>query len=163
MSSLALPAVADAPAFRPVNSRASNRAAISFIIAAPLARVYDRWLQYPDFPHFMRSTDGEESQENSRITWRIRMEDFDTPWEAEVTEQLPAERIAWKNIYGRPTPNSGSVTFRAISEIRTQVTLAIEFEFASFGVSAPDPVAALASRLERNLVKFGEFARALDN
>jgi uncharacterized membrane protein len=160
MNALAISPEAEAAAFQTLVPRASNHAAISFTIAAPLAKVYARWLQYQGFPHFMRGRE-EGEEENGRITWRIRMDDVESPWEAEVSEEVPQQRIAWKNVFGRPSRNSGSVTFRAVGENRTQVTIAIEFELSGGGEAGADPLAPLATRLERNLVNFAEFAKEL--
>lgn len=160
MNALLLPAVADAPLFRPIAPRTSNHAAISFAIAAPLDVVYERWLQYPGFPHFMRGDGSGDPEEQGRITWRIRIHDRESPWEAESSEQIPLERLAWKNVSGRPSRNSGSVTFHPSGAERTRVTISIEFELSRWGTPGPDPLGALASRLERNLMKFAEFAVA---
>jgi uncharacterized membrane protein len=160
MNALALSPEAEAASLQSLVPRASNHAAISFTIAAPLAQVYARWVQYQGFPHFMRGME-EGEEENGRITWRIRVDDVEGPWEAEVSEQVPQERIAWKNIFGRPSRNSGSVSFRAVGENRTQVTLAIEFEFSGAAETGQDPLAPLATRLERTLVNFAEFAKGL--
>lgn len=161
MNALALSQEAEAASLQTLVPRASNHAAISFTITASLAKVYARWLQYQGFPHFMRGKD-EGEEDNGRITWRIRMDDVESPWEAEVSEEVPEQRIAWKNEFGRPSRNSGSVTFRAVSENRTQVTLAIEFELSGGRESGQDPLAPLATRLERALVSFAEFAKELD-
>jgi uncharacterized membrane protein len=146
-----------------LDENVSHHTAVSVSVAAPLAKVYERWLQYPGFPHFMRGSGGEDPEDNGRITWRIMLHGVKSAWEAEVCEEIPGERIAWKNINGRPARNSGHVCFRAISADRTQVTLAIEFQFSGVTPEVPDPLAALASRLERSLMSFAEFARAAEN
>ncbi len=147
----------------PPQENISNHAAVSIAIAAPVAQVYDRWLQYPEFPHFMRGGAGEDPEDMGRITWRIQMGDSKSPWEAEVSAEVPHERIAWQNVNGRPARNSGSVSFRALSAERTQVTIAIEFEFPRFNPPAQYPLAGLVSRLERSLMTFAEFAKKKGN
>lgn len=154
MNALALPRVADAP---PLLARtASNHAAISFAISTPLSQVYERWLEYVGFPRFMRGLEAEEADEGA---WRLHLNGSSALWEAEVMERLPQARIAWESVSRRPAPNSGSVTFRASGESRTQVTIAVEFSLSRGVMPGTDPLAGLAMKLERELLKFAAFAK----
>ncbi len=138
----------------------SNHASVSIAIGAPVARVYQRWLQYPDFPHFMRGKAGEDPEEFGRITWRIQVGEFKSPWEAEVVSEVAQEKISWESTNGRPSRNRGSVSFHAAGDDRTQVAIAIEFEFPRFSPPDQYPLAVLVTRLERCLMAFAEFAKA---
>src|SRR5262249_20114218 len=103
-----------------------NHAAVSLTFNAPLALVFDRWQHYSGFPYFMRRDTDED--DNGRITWRVSVLGRESAWDAEEVEEVPQERIAWQSTSGRPCRNSGSVSFEAVGENRTRVTLAIEFE-----------------------------------
>jgi len=176
MNSPASLAVADAVSIRPYASfpgspdvtftpsaleeTVPNHAAVSLTCNAPLERVYDRWQQYTGFPYFMRK-DGDED-DNGRITWRVSVQGRESAWDAEVVEEVSQQRMAWRSTSGRPCRNSGSVTFEAVGDRRTRVTLAIEFELPPVAGES-DPLRALTSRLQQALVSFGKFAEAPTN
>jgi uncharacterized membrane protein len=137
-----------------------NHAAVSLTFNAPLARVYDQWQNYAGFPYFMRRDVGEE--DNGRITWRVSVQGRESAWDAEVVEEVSQERITWQSTSGRPCRNSGSVSFEAVGDKRTRVTLAIEFELPPVAGES-DPLRTLTSRLQQALVSFGKFAEAPEN
>jgi uncharacterized membrane protein len=178
MNSIASLAVVDAPASLPgavldrfqtssdgtlapdpivADDHVSNHSAISLTVNAPLEQVYERWLCYPAFPDFMRGGPNEFSEDTGCMTWRIWIQNKESAWDAEVSEQVAKDHIAWRSTHGRPCRNNGSVTFEAVGEDRTRVTLAVEFEFAPLPGNT-DPLGALNSRLQHQLLRFGRFA-----
>ena len=46
-------------------------------------------------------------------------------WDAEITEQSPEERVAWRNTDGKD--NAGVVTFHKIADDRTRVMLQMDW------------------------------------
>src|SRR6266436_10302596 len=89
----------------------------SIEVNAPLEVVYNQWTQFEEFPHFM---EGEK-----RPFWKAKIGGKVKEWEAEITNQVPDQRIAWESIDG--SPNSGTITFDKSDSDWTSVNAAIGY------------------------------------
>jgi uncharacterized membrane protein len=65
-------------------------------------------------------------------------------WDAEITEQRPDERVAWKSVDG--VTNSGVVTFHRLSAGRTRVMLQMEVEPEGVVEKAGDALGVIRAR-----------------
>ncbi|HEU5344275.1 MAG TPA: SRPBCC family protein [Ktedonobacterales bacterium] len=95
-------------------------------VHAPIRQVYDQWTQFEQFPNFMEGVEQVTQLDNKRLHWKARVGGKEQEWDAEITEQLPDQRIAWRSISG--DPNAGVVTFHRLSDTTTQVMLQLEYE-----------------------------------
>lgn len=91
--------------------------------------VYRFWRDLRNLPLFMRHVQG-VTESDGHSKWhalgpgRTRLE-----WTAELTEDRPNERIAWRSLDGAPVPNHGAVDFvRAPRGQGTEVHLELGFE-----------------------------------
>ncbi len=75
-------------------------------------------------------------------------------WDAEITEQLPDQKIAWRSTSG--TPNGGTVSFRSLSRGRTRVTLQMYYEPQDGIDMVGDALGAVRSEARSNLKSFKE-------
>ena len=73
-------------------------------------------------------------------------------WEAEITSQVPDERIAWRSTTG--IENAGIVTFSPVGEDRTRVHLRIEYEPEGVVENVGDALGVVSSRVEGDLERF---------
>jgi len=100
-------------------------------VNVPVRTAYDQWTQFESFPEFM---DGVESvrQTDARTThWVTDIGGVRREFDAEITEQHPDERIAWKST-GGDTSHAGVVTFHRIAEAETRVTVQLVWEPRGF-------------------------------
>jgi uncharacterized membrane protein len=89
--------------------------------------VYNQWTQFEDFPRFMEGVERVEQLDDRRLHWVADFGGSRHEWDAEITEQVPDQRVAWRSIDGKT--NTGEVTFRpADSGSKTEVTVALEWE-----------------------------------
>jgi uncharacterized membrane protein len=88
--------------------------------------VYNQWTQFEDFPRFMRGVDRVEQLDDRRLHWVASFAGSTHEWDAEITEQVPDERIAWRSTGGKT--NTGQVTFRPADTGKTEVTLEMGWE-----------------------------------
>jgi uncharacterized membrane protein len=89
--------------------------------------VYNQWTQFEDFPRFMEGVERVDQLDDRRLHWVADFGGSTHEWDAEITEQVPDERVAWRSIDGKT--NAGQVTFRpADSGGKTEVTVAMEWE-----------------------------------
>ena len=64
--------------------------------------------------------------DDGRLHWRAEVGGREQEWDAEITEQIPDTRIAWRSTSGRA--NAGAVDFHRLDEERSQVSLQLETE-----------------------------------
>jgi uncharacterized membrane protein len=105
-----------------------SRAAIT--IKQPADTVYAYWQDFANLPTFMTHLESVEVTGNGRSHWTASAPAGQTvEWDAEVTEDKPGERIAWRSLEGATVPNSGQVAFTAAPGGRgTEVRVELEYE-----------------------------------
>ncbi|MBN9606240.1 MAG: SRPBCC family protein [Actinomycetales bacterium] len=102
----------------------------SIQIEAPLSVVYDQWTQFEDFPAFMHGVDRIQQVDDTHLRWDVSIGGVDRAFDAEVTEQVPDDRIAWKSTGG--PHHAGVVTFHRVSDEETRVMLQLDWEPEGF-------------------------------
>lgn len=127
----------------------------SIEVNAPLQRVYDQWTHFEEFPRFMEGVDEVREVRPNQLFWKAKIGGIEKQWEAEISEQVPNERIAWQSVGG--APNRGAVTFEALEVSRTRVTLTMEYEPEGFVEKAADVLGIPFSEVESDLNRFREF------
>jgi uncharacterized membrane protein len=95
-------------------------------VQVPLQTVYNQWTQFEEFPKFMEGVEEVRQLDDTHLHWVAKVGGNRHEWEAEITEQRPDERIAWKSTNG--TTNAGVVTFHRLDDSTTRVTVQLEWE-----------------------------------
>ncbi|WP_051340900.1 SRPBCC family protein [Azospirillum halopraeferens] len=81
-------------------------------INRPREEVYRFWRQLDTLPRFMSHLEAVEPVDATRSRWRARGPMNTTyAWEAEITEDRPNERLAWRSLPGADVDNAGEVRF----------------------------------------------------
>ena len=124
-------------------------------VRAPLRVVYNQWTQFEEFPKFMEGVKEVRQLNDKRLFWHAEILGQDIDWEAEIYEQIPDSRIAWRSVTGHP--NAGAVHFNAIDPENTEVTLVIEYEPLGVAENLADKLGVLSLRVEGDLRRFKEF------
>jgi uncharacterized membrane protein len=74
--------------------------------------VYGFWRKLENLPRFMKHLDSVEVIGERRSHWRAKgPAGFTVEWDAEIVDERPNERIAWRSLEGSPVPNRGAVRF----------------------------------------------------
>jgi uncharacterized membrane protein len=85
----------------------------SVTIGRPREDVYAFWRDFPNLPRFMEHLESVEMLGPDRSRWTARgMGGKTVSWEAETTEDVPGERIAWRSVGRSELYNAGTVRFR---------------------------------------------------
>lgn len=124
-------------------------------VEVPVRTAYNQWTQFEEFPRFMEGVKEVRQMNDSRLQWRAEIAGKDERWEAEITSQVPDEKIAWRSVTG--AENAGIVTFHPIQGDRTQVHLRIEYEPDGVVEAAADMLGLVSRRVEGDLERFKEF------
>jgi uncharacterized membrane protein len=94
-------------------------------VDVPVTEAYNQWTQFEQFPSFMSAVDEVHQLDDTHLRWVASAGGSRREWTAEVTEQMPDERIAWTSRDGGP---SGVVTFHRLGSDRCRVTAQIGYE-----------------------------------
>ena len=87
----------------------------------PIGTVYNQWTQFESFPHFLHAVKEVTQQDDSRTHWVVSIGGVRREFDAEITEQVPDQLIAWASVDG--TSHSGSVRFAPTNDAMTHVAL----------------------------------------
>src|SRR3981081_141892 len=98
----------------------------SIEVNVPVRRAYDQWTQFESFPQFMEGIKEVRQVDDTHLHWTAKIGGKEVEWDAEITEQIPDERIAWRSTGGRK--HAGVVTFHRIDDSTTRVMLQLEAE-----------------------------------
>jgi uncharacterized membrane protein len=127
----------------------------SIELEVPVRTAYNQWTQFEQFPQFMEGVREVKQLNDNRLHWRADIGGKEKEWDAEITEQLPDERIAWRSRTG--TLNGGVVTFHRLSDSRSKVMLQMEYDPKGFVENVGDAVGVVSARVQGDLKRFKEF------
>src|SRR5690348_15557357 len=95
-------------------------------VEVPVRTAYNQWTQFEEFPRFMEGVEQVRQLTDTKLHWVAEIAGRRREWDAEITEQVPDQRISWCSTEG--ATNSGVVTFHRLGEGRSKVMLQLEFE-----------------------------------
>ncbi|TMQ28146.1 MAG: SRPBCC family protein [Candidatus Rokuibacteriota bacterium] len=127
----------------------------SIDIEAPVRIVYNQWTQFEEFPRFMEGVQEVRQLDDRHLHWRAVVGGTEKVWDAEITEQIPDERVAWRARAG--AANAGVVTFHRITDGRTRIMLQLEYDPQGVVETVGDAVGVVSHRVENDLLRFKDF------
>jgi uncharacterized membrane protein len=127
-------------------------------VDVPVRTAYNQWTQFEEFPRFMEGVQHVHQIDDRRLHWRAEVGGKQVEWQAEITEQIPDERIVWRSTSG--APNAGVVTFQPLGQNRCRVTLQLHYEPEGFTENVGDWLGVLSRRAEGDLERFKKFIEA---
>jgi len=124
-------------------------------VKAPITAAYNQWTQFEDFPQLMQGIDEIRQLDDRRLHWRASFGGETHEWDAEITEQLPDERVAWRNVEGKD--NAGVVTFHKIDDGTTRVMLQMDWAPEGLKEKVGSALGVAERRIEGDLERFKAF------
>lgn len=124
-------------------------------VDVPLTTAYNQWTQFEEFPEFMEGVEQVQQLDDVRLHWKAEIAGVDREWDAEITEQIPDERVAWASTGGVRT--AGVVTFHRLDDSKTKVMLQLEFDPEGFTEAAGDALGIIERRAKGDLKRFKKF------
>jgi uncharacterized membrane protein len=130
-------------------------------VNVPLRTAYNQWTQFEQFPRFMDGIEQVRQLDDTHLHWVARIAGQEHEWDAEITEQRPDERIAWRNTDGKD--NAGVVTFHRIDESTTR--LMVQLDYVPEGVleKLGDLLGAPDRRVSGDLDRFKALVETIGN
>jgi uncharacterized membrane protein len=127
----------------------------SIDIEVPVTAAYSQWTQFESFPQFMEGVERVDQQDDKHLHWVADIGGTRREWDAEITEQHPDHRIAWKAL-NQDGPD-GVVTFHKLDETRTRVMVQMDYEPKGLVESAGSMIGVDNRRVRGDLESFKEF------
>ena len=127
----------------------------SIEVNQPVRTVYDQWTQFEEFPRFMEGVERVVQLDDTHLHWVAEIAGVKREWDAEITEQVPDQRIAWRSLVGER--NAGVVSFQPNGQNSTRITLAVEYEPDDLVEKVGDKLGFVSKRTEGDLERFKEF------
>jgi uncharacterized membrane protein len=127
----------------------------SIEVNVPVSTAYNQWTQFEEFPQFMKGVREVRQIDDTHLHWRAEIGGKEEQWDAEITEQIPDQRIAWRSTSG--ARNSGVVSFYSINDSKTRVVLKMEYGPRGFLEELGDALGAVKARTREDLRCFKEY------
>jgi len=127
----------------------------SIEVNVPVHTAYNQWTQFEEFPQFMEGVESVEQIDDTNLRWVAEVGGERREWTAEITEQQPDARVAWKATGGHG--NSGVVTFQPLDDENTVVTVRMEHETEGLKEQVGSALGVDNRRVKGDLKRFKEF------
>ncbi|MGH2811064.1 MAG: SRPBCC family protein, partial [Actinomycetota bacterium] len=128
-------------------------------VFVPVTTAYNQWTQFEEFPKFMEGVEQVQQLDDSHLKWVAEIGGQTRRWQAEITDQIPDQKIAWTSIEG--AQNAGTVTFEPLAENRTRVNLTMDFEPEGVTEKIGDATGIVENQVENDLERFKSLIETL--
>jgi uncharacterized membrane protein len=125
-------------------------------VHVPVDIVYNQWTQFESFPQFLDEVESIVQLDDTHTRWAVKVGGAERTFDAEITEQHPDERVAWKSV-GGDTEHAGVVTFHKLDELETRVTAQIDWEPEGLLEKVGSLVGAGSHAVKKDLHNFKTF------
>ena len=135
-------------------------------VAVPVDVAYAQWTQFEEFPKFMHRVTKvtQDEEERQKIHWEEKIWFSRRQWDAEIVEQIPNKRIAWKSVSG--SAHTGRVTFHPLAEAGdkgealTRIMVTIDFTPQGMIEKMASGMRFVKRATESDLARFKAFIEA---
>ena len=127
----------------------------SIEINVPVRTAYNQWTQFEEFPKFMEGVKQVKQLDDTHLHWKAEIGGKEKEWDAEITEQIPDTRIAWRSRDG--ANNAGVVSFHPVSTTTSKVNLMMEYDPDGVVENVGDAVGVVSQRVLGDLERFKRY------
>ena len=124
-------------------------------VNVPVTTAYNQWTQFEQFPQFMENVESVQQLDDKRLHWKADVAGKTKEWDAEISEQIPDERVAWTSTTG--ARNAGVVTFHRLDDNRSRVMLQMEVDPEGPVENAGAALGVLKGQVKGDLDRFKKF------
>ena len=128
-------------------------------VNVPVSTAYNQWTQFADFPKFMDGVKSVEQLDDTHLRWVAEVGGQSRDWQAEIVEQVPEQRIAWRATDG-DGPN-GLVSFEPLGEDTTLVTVEMSYEPEGMKEQLGAKVGLDSRQVKEDLNRFKELVETM--
>ncbi|MEU6634051.1 SRPBCC family protein [Streptomyces parvus] len=128
----------------------------SIEVAVPVSAAYNQWTQFESFPQFMEGVERIEQRTQTLTHWKTKIAGVEREFDAEITEQIPDERVAWTSVGGE-AKQAGVVTFHYIDDSTTKVMLQLDYAPEGLAETVGDKLGFVKRQATGDLERFKQF------
>ncbi|WP_269858179.1 SRPBCC family protein [Streptomyces sp. RPT161] len=128
----------------------------SITVDVPVTTAYNQWTQFEDFPQFMDGVERIEQRTPTLTHWVTKVGGRQREFDAQITEQIPDERVAWTTVQGEAR-QAGVVTFHRLDDHHTKVMLQMEHDPQGIADTVGDKLGFVTRQAKNDLKHFKEF------
>ncbi|MEU9981784.1 SRPBCC family protein [Streptomyces sp. NPDC050856] len=128
----------------------------SIKVDVPVRTAYNQWTQFETFPEFMEGVERIEQRTETLTHWVTNVNGTKREFDAEITEQIPDERVAWTTVAGEAR-QAGVVTFHRLDDTTTKVMLQMEFDPDGLAETLGDKLGFVKRQVAGDLKRFKAF------
>jgi uncharacterized membrane protein len=121
-------------------------------IGVPLSIVYNEFTQFENWPQFMHRVTSVSQQDETHIAFKAKIWGKTKEYTAEIIEQRPDERIAWRVVDG--VSHTGVVTFHELAPRLTRVDVSLDFDPGSLIEKAARGMRFVKRAVRADLARF---------
>ena len=125
-------------------------------VHVPIHTAYNQWTQFESFPAFMNGVESVTQLDDRHTHWVTKIGGVRREFDAEITEQHPDNRIAWKSV-GGDTRHAGVVTFHRLNDNDTRVTVQMEWQPEGLAEKAGSAVGVDDMQVKADTERFKKF------
>ena len=127
----------------------------SIEVNVPVYTAYNQWTHFEEFPQFMEGVKEVKRLDIKRLHWKAEIAGQDTEWDAEITEEMADQRLAW-------TSRGGDIkgwvaTFHQLSDARSKVMLQLAYDPEGVVEKVGDALGVVSLRVQGDLIRFKKF------
>jgi uncharacterized membrane protein len=130
----------------------------SIDVNVPVRTAYNQWTQFEQFPQFMEGVEEIRQLDDTHTHWKTKIAGVEREFDAEITEQHPDHRVAWRSTGG--ADNAGVVTFHRLDDATTRVMVQLDTEPEGIVEQAGDKLGLVKRRVKGDLDRFKELIEA---
>ncbi|MET8413079.1 SRPBCC family protein [Streptomyces sp. NPDC005195] len=127
----------------------------SIEVDVSLRIAYTQWTRFDAFPDFLDGVEEVTYVSEILTHWKTRTDGVEREFDAEITEQIPDERVAWKTV---DQPNWAAViTFEHLDDAKTKITLRLIYTPRGFTEKLGDRLGHVKRRAAGDLKNFKRY------
>ena len=124
----------------------------SIEVNVPEYTAYAQWTKFWEFPQFMEGVKEVTRLDAKRFHWKVEIAGQEKEWEAEITEQVADQRLAWTS---RGSVIKGWVmTFHRLADAKSKVMLQLEYDPQGFAGPVVEALEVVSQRVQGDLERF---------
>ncbi|GAB2631677.1 SRPBCC family protein [Streptomyces capparidis] len=124
-------------------------------VEVPVRTAYNQWTQFTEFPRFMDGVERVDQVTDTRTHWVTKIGGAKREFDAEITEQIPDERVAWTSVSG--PKQAGVVTFHRLDDTHTKIMVQLDHDPEGLTETVGDKLGFLTRRTKGDLERFKAF------
>ena len=125
-------------------------------VDVPVRTAYNQWTQFESFPEFMSGVESITQDDDTHTHWVTNIAGVEREFDAEITEQHPDERIAWRSTSGE-AEHAGVVTFHRLDTEKTRVMIQIDWQPTGIAEKVGSAVNVDKHQVKKDAARFKEF------